>query len=334
MRRGKRAFLWVARALGLFRLMRRLTGRGVRILCYHGAWRGADDFPGDSMFIRRETFPARLDALARLGYRVISLDEAVAGLTGAAALPRAAVVLTIDDGWYSFYRDMLPALTSRNLPATLYVDTGHLLSRRPVPHVMARYFTLVAGRGDPIGGVAAAADRSLDLDTRIEAAGALGTRLGLDPARYVADRVFDYMAPEELAAAAANGLDVQLHSHGHTLGDFGAPTVHAEIARNRAELAAVLNTDPTRLRHFCYPSGAHDRSVGPVLAELGIASATTTEAGLAYPGMDRFFLPRLLDGENLSALEFEAELAGIGDLLRRLRRYFISRRVASARIPG
>jgi peptidoglycan/xylan/chitin deacetylase (PgdA/CDA1 family) len=321
MRRGKRAFLWLIRALGLFRLMRRMTGRGVRILCYHGAWRGADDFPGDSMFIRPETFPVRLDTLARLGYKVISLDEAVAGLNGTAALPRAAVVLTIDDGWYSFYRDMLPALRSRDLPATLYVDTGHLLSRRPVPHVMARYFTLIAGRGDPAA-IAAAADRSLDLDTRIEHASALGTSLGLDSARYIADQVFDYMVPEELAAAAADGLDIQLHSHGHTLGDFGAPIVDAEIARNRAELASVLGADPARLRHFCYPSGAHDRSVGPILARLGIASATTTEAGLAYPGMDRFFLPRLLDGENLSPLEFEAELAGIGDLLRSLRRYF------------
>jgi hypothetical protein len=177
---------------------------------------------------------------------------------------------------------------------------------------------LIAGRGDP----AAAADRGLDLDTRIEHASALGTSLGLDPARYIADQVFDYMSPEELAAAAADGLDIQLHSHGHTLGDFGAPIVNAEIARNRAELASVLGIAPARLHHFCYPSGAHDRSVGPILARLGIASATTTEAGLAYPGMDRFFLPRLLDGENLSPLEFEAELAGIGDLLRSLRRYF------------
>jgi peptidoglycan/xylan/chitin deacetylase (PgdA/CDA1 family) len=321
MRRGKRALLWLMRALGLFRLMRRVTGRGVRILCYHGAWRGDDDFPGDSMFIGRKTFPARLDTLARLGYPVISLDEAVAGLTGAAALPRAAVVLTIDDGWYSFYRDMLPALRRRALPATLYVDTGHLLSRRPVPHVMARYFTLIAGRDDTAA-IAIAADRSLDLDTRVAQASALGTSLGLDPARYLADRVFDYMTPEDLAAAAEDGLDIQLHSHGHTLGDFGAPIVEAEITRNRAELAAVLDADPARLRHFCYPSGAHERSVGPILARLGIASATTTEAGLAYPGMDRFFLPRLLDGENLSPLEFEAELAGIGDLLRRLRHYF------------
>jgi|HubBroStandDraft_1064217.scaffolds.fasta_scaffold00390_6 peptidoglycan/xylan/chitin deacetylase (PgdA/CDA1 family) len=332
MSRVKRAGLWMMRAVGLFALMRRLTGRGVRILCYHGAWRGPDDFPGDAMFIRGETFTARLDALARLGYPVVSLDAALAGLAGTTPLPRAAVVLTIDDGWYSFYSDMLPALRSRSLPATLYVDTGHLLSRRPVPHVMARYFALIAGGGEPAA-IAAAADRSLDLDTRLGHARALGARLGLDPSGYVERRVFDYMAPEDLAAAAADGLDVQLHSHHHTLGDFGAEIVIAEVARNRAELARLLGTDPAQLRHFCYPSGAHDRSVGPILAGLDIASATTTEAGIAYPSMDRFFLPRLLDGENLSLVEFEAELAGIGDLLRAARAA-ISRRFVGARMPG
>ncbi|MEA2757070.1 MAG: hypothetical protein QOJ54_3359 [Aliidongia sp.] len=327
MKRAKHATLWVMRALGLFALARWRSRRGVRILCYHGAWRGDEEFPGDSMFMRPGTFQARLDTLARLGYPVIPLDQAVAGLAGTARLPPAAVVLTIDDGWYSFYSDMLPALRRRDLPATLYVDTGHLLSRRPVPHVMARYFTLIAGRDEPV-----AADRSTDLDTRLDHAQTLGTRLGIDVGRYGANRVFEYMTPEELALAAANGLDVQLHTHGHTMGDFGADIVAAEIGRNRDALSRILAADAASLRHFCYPSGVHDRAVGPTLAALGIASATTTEAGIAYRGMDRFFLPRLLDGENLTPLEFEAELAGIGDLLRAVAA--IWRKAGTARIPA
>lgn len=330
MRPLKWAGLWLLRAFGLFALTRWHNGHGIRILCYHGAWRGTDDFPGDSMFIDPETFQARLDTLARLNYPVIPLDQAIDGLTGSIRLPPAAVVLTIDDGWYSFYSDMLPALRRRNLPATLYVDTEHLLSRRPVPHVMARYFTLIAGRDDPA--VRVAADRTLDLETRLDQARTLGTSLGLDVDRYVENRVFDYMTPEDLAAAATDGLDVQLHTHSHTLGDFSVEAITAQIARNRAVLSGILGTEPARLRHFCYPSGVHDRAAGPILAELGIASATTTEAGIAYPGMDRFFLPRLLDGENLSLLEFEAELAGIGDLLRRLRT--IWRKAVTERIPA
>lgn len=328
MRPMKRAVLRFMRMTGLFALARWHSRRGIRILCYHGAWRGNDGFAGDSMFIDPATFQARLDALSRLGYSIVPLDQAIDGLAGTARLPPAAVVLTIDDGWYSFYSDMLPALCHRNLPATLYVDTQHLLSRRPIPHVMARYFTLIAGCAESDAQVAA--DRTLDLDARLDHARTLGVTLGLDVDRYLENRVFDYMTPEDLAAAAANGLDIQLHTHGHTLGDFSAASVTAEITGNRAALSPILGTDPARLRHFCYPSGVHDRAAGPILARLGIASATTTEAGIAYPGMDRYFLPRLLDGENLSLLEFEAELAGIGDLLRRLRA--IWRKVATGHI--
>lgn len=330
MRQAKRAGLILMRALGLFRLARWLTGRGVRILCYHGAWLGRDGFPGDTMFMRGATFAARLETLVRLGYPVIPLATAVAGLDGRGTLPRAAVVLTIDDGWYGFYRDMWPVLARLGLPATLYVDTGHLLSLAPVPHVMARYFAKIAGK-PAASEIAASLDRSRGLGARLDSAEALGTRLGLDVARYVEDRAFAYMTPAELAAAAAGGLDVQLHTHNHTLGDFGAATVAAELAANRAELGRLLGRTPDDFTHFCYPSGAHDPSVGPILARLGIASATMTAAGIAYPGADRYFLPRLLDGDNLSQLEFEAELAGIGEFLRLCRRYFwnIAERVKS-----
>jgi peptidoglycan/xylan/chitin deacetylase (PgdA/CDA1 family) len=321
MRQAKRAGLRLMRALGLFRLMRFLTGKGVRILCYHGAWLGRDNFPGDTMFMHGATFASRLDSLVRLGYPVIPLELAVAGLAGRSVLPRAAVVLTIDDGWYGFYRDMWPALSRLGLPATLYVDTEHLLSLRPVPHVMARYFARIAG-SDAATEIAATLDRSRALEARLESAEALGTRLGLDVARYVDDRAFAYMTPAELGAAAADGLDIQLHTHHHTLGDFSAATVAAELGANRAALAHLLGRAPDEFAHFCYPSGVHDPQVGPILARLGIASATTTDAGIAYPGADRYFLPRLLDGENLSQLEFEAELAGIGEFLRLCRRYF------------
>ena len=148
MKKLKLRFLRAAKSLGGFALARRFTSNGVRILCYHGIWLGRDSFPGDAMFMRAETFRNRLDTIRRLGYPVVPLDTAVAALEGKCQVPRNALAITIDDGWYSTYAEMLPALRERGMPATLYVDSEHLRTGLPVPHVMARYLHQVAGKPD------------------------------------------------------------------------------------------------------------------------------------------------------------------------------------------
>lgn len=326
MKKIKNAVLHTARAVGLFTLARLATRRGVRILCYHGVWRGDAAFPGDAMFIGRTTFRRRLDTIARHGYPVVTLDEAVEALAGRAKVPDNAVVITIDDGWFSTFADMLPALQARRWPATLYCDSGSLRQPGPVPHVMARWLHRAAGA--PVlapaaaKAFAAATDVARPVEERRDAAEDFATVAGLPLAPALAERAFDYMTPAEMAAAVAAGLDVQLHTHRHTLGDHSVETVRREIADNRYALAALLPLRPSRLRHFCYPSGETSPQAAATLAQLGLASATTTEQGIAYCGMDMMLLPRLLDGEQLSDIEFEAELSGFADMTRSLRRWF------------
>jgi hypothetical protein len=47
------------------------------------------------------------------------------------------------------------------------------------------------------------------------------------------------------------------------------------------------------------------------LRELGVRSATTCDAGLASSRSEPLLLPRVLDGEQVTAVEFEAWLCGI-----------------------
>jgi len=327
----KLAVLRAMKAVGLFALARQLTRRGVRVLCYHGTWLGGEGFPGDAMFMKAATFEARLDLIQRLGYPVVPLAQAVGMLRGETQGPDWATVITIDDGWYSTYRDMLPALRRRGLPATLYVDTRNLLSGVPVPHVMARYLKRLVGEGyagrAAEGEAAASAERSwrdvlrfdVDPSERIAAALEFAGAHGIDGADYRDRRVFGYMTPDELATAHRDGLDVQLHSHSHDLDDYGEARMAAEIGQNRAHLAEILGGEPTARQFFCYPSGRYDRSVGPVLDRLGVRSSTTLEPRIAYRGVDLQFLPRLADGEQVSPIELEADLCGIGDLMRGVR---------------
>jgi hypothetical protein len=99
--------------------------------------------------------------------------------------------------------------------------------------------------------------------------------------------------------------------------------IASEIKENRQILAAVLAQKPETFKDFCYPSGVTSQSAPDLLDRLGVRSATTTVRGIAFPGDPAHMLRRILDGEQLSNIEFEAELSGFSELLRkafRLRR--------------
>ncbi|MDZ4390633.1 MAG: polysaccharide deacetylase family protein [Gemmatimonadales bacterium] len=317
----KHAILRIAKAFGAFRCSRYLTRRATRILCYHGTWLGADRFRGDALFMQATTFHARLDYLATNGYTVVSLEALVSSRNQGGGLPDASVVITIDDGWYSTFADMLPALRKHAFPATMYCDTRHLVTGGPLPHMMAQYFLRIAGATNLQEPTAALLQKALAPDLsreeRMAAALAFGQEIGIDATPYLARRVFEYMTPDELKEFAASpGCSVQLHTHRHTMGDHSAESLHQEVADNREALSRLLGQPADSFEHFCYPSGVFSQSAAEHLRQLGIASATSTQQGIAFPSADIMLLPRILDGENLSILEFEAEISGFMHLLR------------------
>lgn len=338
MRYLKLAVLFLARALGLFAIARAYTDKGVRILCYHGLWLADDAYKGDAMFMRKATFAERLAKLRALGHPVITLDEAVTALRGNLALPPAPVVITIDDGWYSTFSEMAPMLRAERMPATLYCDTANLQRGKPIAHMMARYIHIIAGSPELDGALAAtyrtAIDPGLDYDTRWAATVDLARHLGVDIGPLCARRAFDYMTPDELVEMASDGLiDVQLHSHNHTIGDMSLATIRSEVAANANALAAILNRPPQHFRHFCYPSGLKSPSAQMALDQLGLMSSTAGEAGFAYTSTPMQALPRFTDGDNVFWIEFEAELSGFMCIVRSAIAAFRSNRFVAIRRP-
>ena len=101
----------------------------VPILCYHrfaaGNGNGAGN-AGGKMVVSAANFAAQLDWLARNDYRVITLSQLSAFLQGRQALPKRAVVITIDDGYESAHRVALPLLRKYGFPATLFVYTDFI----------------------------------------------------------------------------------------------------------------------------------------------------------------------------------------------------------------
>jgi peptidoglycan/xylan/chitin deacetylase (PgdA/CDA1 family) len=75
------------------------------------------------MTVRTRDFEAQMSYLEKNGYHVIGLEQLYRYMLGTVRLPEKSVVITIDDGWRSFYRLGYPILKKHGFPATLFVYT-------------------------------------------------------------------------------------------------------------------------------------------------------------------------------------------------------------------
>ncbi|GIK85345.1 MAG: hypothetical protein BroJett026_08260 [Betaproteobacteria bacterium] len=337
-RRVLGALLRIAKALGAFRIARRLTRGDLRILCYHGAAVADESAFSPGLFMTGATFERRMAFLAEQRYPVLPLGDALDRLADG-SLPDGATVITIDDGWVGTATVMAPILARHRFPATFYVATYYAARQAQVFNVAAAYALWKAGPRDldlaavapGLAGTFALAEparRKAALDLLVRHADSLpdaATRqqllerlcewAGVDVAALRDRRLFAFANADELRALAAQGVDVQLHTHRHRFPPGDRAAAMTEIEDNRRALEGIA---PGPFVDFCYPSGHYDEAQWPWLDALGMRSATTTKGGFARRRHHRFELPRFLDSERITPLEFEAEMSGLFELVRRL----------------
>ncbi len=336
MRKLKLAFLFTCKALGLFGITAWATRHRLRILCYHGFSLSEEAAFRPKLFMSPRRFESRLQSLRRYRMRVISLDEAIERLY-ARSLAERSTVITVDDGFHSFYELALPCLKRHGFPATVYVTTYYVRKAAPVFRLVVQYmFWKTKQRSVALEAVPWTNDRSLDLTNTEETervmweciqygeqrcteeqrrgiCAELGRLLGVSYDEIVKSRSLHLMTPEELGSLPAANISVGLHTHRHRFPADDRASAAREIAENRAELDRCTGrTAP----HFCYPSGVWAELQWEWLQDLHIESSTTCVAGLNSANTPRHALRRFLDGDDVHELEFEAALCGFSDLLR------------------
>jgi peptidoglycan/xylan/chitin deacetylase (PgdA/CDA1 family) len=313
-----------------------MTGQGLRILCYHGF--ASDDSCEfrPKLFTSVDTFKGRLEFLRKERYPVVSLQEALSALEQGNA-GRGLTVITIDDG-FSSVQLAWRLLQEYGFPATLYVTSYYCGKEMPIFRLVVQYLfwktdkkSLAPSAYLPFPNGCSlsstwekeqAAWMVIEFGERLSGESErwtiirqLGESLAIDCRQFPESRRLSLLNPQEISTLAKEGLDIQLHTHRHReLTDCSL--VASEIADNRAVLEPLVGAP---LRHFCYPSGIWSRSLWPVLTKLKISSATTCESGLNFSDTPRLALYRFLDGEHVSQIEFEAEMAGLSELLRQTR---------------
>jgi hypothetical protein len=130
------------------------------------------------------------------------------------------------------------------------------------------------------------------------------------------------MDDRQIRSLLGQGIDIQLHTHRHRLPLEQEGTVR-EIQENRGVLEPLVGK---RLNHFCYPSGIWSEKHWPGLAETGVKSATTCDAGLNSHRNAPLALKRFLDSEDILGIEFEAEIYGFAEIVRRVKRWLPAQR--------
>ncbi len=333
----KSPVLRFAKASGLFALANKIMRSPLRILCYHGIWLGPRHF-GNYLFMSADRFTQHIRFIHSNNYRILELNDALDRLD-AGTLPDNAVVITIDDGWYSTYKYMVPILESYKIPATVYAYTRPIESESPVFPILIRYLLENSNpmvlRFDQIfenhheqydisnpilceKAIASLARNFLLLDEGNKWRKPLLRLAGIleaDIDHLLNERVFDLMNEDELLDCVSRGIDIELHTHNHVFDIRDPGSLNSEIVENQRFLNDISENS---YEHFCYPSGYYHEDCFSELEQLGIKSATTTTPGFVYSSTNRLTLPRILDGENISDLEFEAELCGFMEIRRLL----------------
>lgn len=330
----KQIILYVLKYSGVFWLIKKRSRRALRILCYHGISLDDEHEFRHKLFMDEKLFTHRMERLVRLGYPLLSLEDAVRGLASG-TLPGNAVVVTFDDGWTGTFTKAVPILQKLNIPMTVYVTTYYADRKIPVLNMLVQYIFWksshdridfaklgLAGIYD-LGGEACDyfmnhLEQNFPVQDRLGLCRDLAVCLEVD-LEAILERGIMLLASEDMIRenAGLDGIDIELHTHRHVFPVTSFEACQTEIEENRKLLESWTGQNTG---HFCYPSGYYEDHQINWLKKMAVRSATTVKSGLNYPGSDLYQLDRFLDGQDVSDIEFEAELAGVTDLFRRIRR--------------
>ena len=330
---------WLVRALGLCWLARKLTGRGVLIIAWHGVSLRDEHERFRSLFIAPETFQRRLEFLAR-HYSIVSLDEAAAQLSAGSIRP-GQVVLTFDDGFYNFLVAAAPILRRFGVPATAFVVSSHMVSQQPIPNLVIRDAILSTVREEitleicGLEGTYSLRDienrerfkklvlrhlRGLNRegDARLSFASLICEHLDVDYDDLCRRRVWHSLSPAEVRSLSDGGFSIQLHTHTHSnLVDLldEPRRLLEEVTTCRRLLEETTRREAA---HLCYPSGRWTKDVLAVLSGLGLKTGVIGGSAPNFKQTPMLALRRFFDGEYQTQLEFEVEISGFMFLLRSL----------------
>jgi peptidoglycan/xylan/chitin deacetylase (PgdA/CDA1 family) len=346
---AKRVVIRFLHLTGLLAVLRWFNRNKVIILFLHGT---ATEAEGDEWKPLR--LPRSVQALQRqleiIGrhYSWVSIDEAVAMLSGKTKMRPNSVVLTFDDGYRNNMSEALPVLQSLGIKSTIYVATGFLNNRKAFwferfdyaiqqisePFVVTigdnEYKFLRHDRENSIRKYANLrayakgffADDHEFVDFFDKTSATIEQQFGRS-IRQIQDGDKWSATLSDSDVRALNGTDhVTIGSHTvdhNRLDRVSASACRQQLVESKQYLERVTGAE---CRHFCYPNGSVNGDVARLVAETAYKSAVTTDDGFNSVGDDLLLLRRFHLPDDADATRLLSMLSGFYLLRDRVKRLF------------
>lgn len=336
----KRLLLALIQYSGLLRLLLLVNRRKVTILMLHGVAAEHPESEWHPLWARvtPETLDRVLAQLARY-YNFVSLDDAVAMLVGDRPPGDNSMVITFDDGYRNNVTEALPVLRKYGIPASFFVATGFVETRRaywidrldyalqiapqPARHIrvddfefdlrnLARTELQEGYRKLRLMVKNGCQDDRRMLDVFDSMASSLEMAAGSTIDAVIDDDPFVTVASwSELREAMGAGIAIGSHSVNHyRLDSVALSNVEQELTLSRSAIEAHLGADCTL---FCYPNGSFNPAVVEKARIAGYKAAVTTRNGLNGVGENPYTLKRFAFPTKKTLVENLLAISGLRD---------------------
>ena len=335
--RIRRVFWALTYWTGALRLWRFLRRNRVTILTVHGVMDTEEPVSWVPLRpqLSRQVLEKNLRCLSRY-YHFVSLQDAVAMLTGKVPVQPYSLVLTFDDGYRNNLKHALPILRRYQAPATFFVTTGNIEQRRPFWFDRLDYVLQCAdidGRSIEIGNTpihfhskdrhllresyrelreaAKAMSQDLEMQRELEA---FAESLERNSGHRLAD-----IWEEDDWSAVLNWSDVRtaisqsVTIGSHTVDHIRLGLVEGDVARHQLMRSKEMIEAQTGLpcRYFCYPNGSTTPAVAELVRECGYDAAVTAEEGSNSIGTDLMTLRRVDLPTSINPVEVLVKVSGL-----------------------
>lgn len=341
----KGLFLLLAYWTGTLWLWRFLHRHQITILTVHGVMDTGESTSWVPLRpqLSRRTLEDNVRHLSQY-YHFVSMQSAVAMLSGNAPVRPYCLVLTFDDGYRNNLKHALPILRRYHVPATFFVAPSHIEQRKPfwfdrldyaLQSVDLNGRTIEIGRtairfhskdrrvlGDSyrvLREAAKAIPHDLEMQQELEA---FVETLERESGRRLADIWEDddwsvVLNWTEIQTAISQSVTIGSHTMDHVrLGLVDLNVAQHQLLRSKQRIEEQTGQP---CRYFCYPNGSVTAEVAALVRTCGYEAAVTTEEGGNTVGVDLMTLRRIALPSSTSPIETLATVSGLSAALSRMK---------------
>jgi peptidoglycan/xylan/chitin deacetylase (PgdA/CDA1 family) len=302
----------IAGLTGLNLLARAVFSGRLLVLAYHGVCgEGPDVADPDGLHTPVRLFERQLEFLKRR-YRPVSLKQVRDHFLAGAALPRAAVLITFDDGYSNVARRAAPVLRKLGVPCAWFPAVGLIEAGKWLWTAELEW----RRGGDPDFARLKNWLKSLTADERRE-----WMEKEFDDDRTYPECEHTLMSWEDIIEASSDGHGgndglIEIGSHGlnhDPLTGCDGARLENELSCSRRLLRERAGVEADAL---AYPNGDFSGDVIEAASRAGYRLGFTTEARHARKADHPLALPRILVGRRDTPPVLAARLAGWREWLR------------------